>query len=32
MSFLATLAAVVLGNYIYDAWLKYDDKDGDKDV
>jgi len=27
MSFLATLVAVVLGNYIYDAWFKYDDKD-----
>lgn len=30
MSFIATLVAVVLGNYIYDAWFKY--KDGDKDV
>jgi len=31
MSFLATLVAVVLGNYIYDAWFKYKDKDGNED-
>lgn len=29
MSFLMTMIAVVLGNYIYDAWFKYDDEDDD---
>ena len=31
MTFFTTLCAVVLGNWLYDAYFKYEDNDGNKD-
>lgn len=31
MTFFTTLCAVVLGNWLYDAYFKYEDKDGNED-